>query len=182
MSTIVITIQSDESQDLNKQLMQVNSSKPRRSILETAKRVSDLANGHHQGVITIQTGSADPVAASGTITCASVSNADTVTIGKTTLTFSSTPANEDQVESDGGTNTLDAEALVAAINAHSVLSKLVVASNVAGVVTVTSLVKGEIGNYIALASSNGTRLAVSAAYLASGAGGALESGLVIDRS
>lgn len=180
MSTIVITIQSDESQAINKQIMKVSSGHKKRIIHEVAGRVRDLASGFHAGVITVQTGSADPVAASGTVTLANVSADDTVTIGKTTLTAKASPSGEDQF-SQAGTDTADAESLVAKINAHSVLSKIVVASNVAGVVTIAALVKGEIGNHIALASSNGTRLAVSAAYLASGAGGALEAGVSVDR-
>jgi hypothetical protein len=138
--------------------------------VDIAQYLSDLACGAQAGTIYVQTSSSDPVAASGTITCASVNADDTVTIGKTTLTAKASPSGEDQW-SQAGSDTADAASLVTKINAHSVLGKLVSATSSAGVVTVTSLVKGSIGNHIALASSNGSRLAVSAAYLASGTGG-----------
>lgn len=115
---------------------------------------------------------ADPVAASGTVTCAAVAAADTVTINGVELTASSTPAGEAQFEIDGD-NTADAAALVACINAHSTLQYIVSAANVLGVVTITCLIPGVIGNSITLASSNGTRAAVSGARLASGAGHAV---------
>ena len=179
-SSIVITVSSEESQSLNQQLHQ-QSGQPKLSMLSLSGLFRDLASHRRRATISIQTASAAPVAASGTVTLANVSADDTVTIGKTTLTAKAEPSGEDQF-SQAGTDTVDAAALVAKINAHSVLSKLVVASNVAGVVTITCLTKGEIGNHIALASSNGTRLAVSAAYLASGTGGIQESGLVVDRT
>lgn len=179
-SSLVVTISSEESQSLNQQLHQL-SGQPKRNMLELSQLFKDLASHRRRGTISIQTASAAPVAASGTITIASIQADDTVTIGKTTLTGKSSPSGENQFDSDGS-DTVVAEALVAKINAHSVLSLLVVASNVAGVVTITCLTKGEIGNHIALASSNGTRLAVSAAYLASGTGGIQEAGLVVDRT
>jgi phage tail sheath gpL-like len=143
--------------------------------------MSGFACGANQGVIDVQSSSSDPVAASGTITLANVSADDTVTIGKTTLTAKASPSGEDQF-SQAGTDTVDAASLVTKINAHSVLSLLVYASSVAGVVTVSALQKGVVGNHIALSSSNGTRLEVTGSgYLASGAGGSTNSAESITR-
>jgi len=180
MSSIVITVNSNETSSLNAQLLQLSSNRDQKMCLGLSSLFKDLASRNHTGTAYIQLASADAVSSSGTVTLANVSADDTVTIGKTTLTAKAEPDGEDEF-SQAGTDTVDAVSLVSVINAHSVLSKLVVASNVAGVVTVRSLVKGEVANHIALASSNGTRLAVSAAYLASGTGGVIEVGTTIDR-
>lgn len=147
------------------------ANQPNRCLLNAANLLHALASGNLTGSVDASVSSADPVAASATITCASVAADDTVTIGKTTLTAKASPSNENQFD-QSGTDTADATSLAAKINAHSVLSKIVSASSSGAVVTVTALDKGILGNHIALASSNGTRLAVTGSgYLASGAGG-----------
>lgn len=70
-----------------------------------------------------------------------------------------------------GTNAQTAAYLEAAIESHATTSVQFSASSASGVVTITSLVPGVIGNAISLASSNGTRLAVSAANLSGGTDG-----------
>jgi phage tail sheath gpL-like len=101
-------------------------------------------------------------------------------IGKTTLTWKTgAPANENEVRKQTDLATT-AENLVVAINAHSVLGNIVVASRSAGVVTITCKVQGEIGNQIALSSSAAGAVA-SAAYLASGAGGAIGTAVSFSR-
>jgi phage tail sheath gpL-like len=109
------------------------------------------------------------VAATGTVTCASASAADTVTINGTAFTaVSGTPAgNQFKV---GVSDTADAASLVSAINASAtaIVSNHVTASSALGVVTLTAKVPGHVGNAITLASSNGTRLAVSGARLTGG--------------
>jgi phage tail sheath gpL-like len=148
------------------------ASQPNRCVGNAAALLKGLAAGAQVGSVTTSVSTSDPVAASGTITLATVSADDTVTIGKTTLTAKASPSGEDQF-SQAGTDTVDAAGLVTKINAHSVLGKLVFASSSAGVVTVTAHAKGSVGNHIALTSSNGTRLAVTGSgYLASGTGGA----------
>jgi hypothetical protein len=133
--------------------------------------INGLASGNLIGSATVTASTIDPVAASATITVASVLAADTVTIGKIVLTGSATPSGIAQFLTTG-TDTVVAAAIVVKINAHTTLGLLVQAANVAGVITVTSTVPGVVGNHIGLASSNGTRLAVTGSgYLASGAGG-----------
>jgi phage tail sheath gpL-like len=132
-----------------------------------------LSGAKRASTIKVWPDGADPVQASGTVTCASVAAADTVTINGVVLTASSTPSGEAQFEIDG-TDAQDAAALAAIINAHSTLQYVVSASAAAsGVVTITALQPGVIGNAITLASSNGTRAAVSGARLANGAGSAV---------
>lgn len=150
----------------------LDDSAPKEALLRVAKELRSIASGAADGNVKVSYSTSAPVQASGTITLSGVSEDDTVTIGKTTLTAKASPSGEDQF-SQAGTNTQDGDSLASKINAHSVLSKLVNAVNVAGVVTVTAHQAGSIGNHIALASSNGTRLAVTGSgYLTSGAGGA----------
>jgi hypothetical protein len=109
------------------------------------------------------------VQATGTITCASAAAADTVTINGVVFTAHATVEAADQWEVSG-TDTADAASLVKAINnSTSALAKLVMASNSSGVVTITSRRGGHAGNAITLASSDGTRLAVTGARLTGGA-------------
>ena len=112
------------------------------------------------------------VAASGTVTLANVTAADTVTINNVTFTaVASNPAANQFLQN--GTDTQDAADLVRSINASATagITGVVTAANVAGVVTITAVQPGLVGNAITLASSNGTRLAVSAARLANGSDG-----------
>ncbi len=107
--------------------------------------------------------------ASGTCTVASIQADDTITINGTTITGKASPSGESQFDSDG-TDTVVAAAIAACINAHSSFAGIVTATSSAAVVTVKAALKGYMGNCITLASSNGSRLAVSAARLAGGTG------------
>jgi hypothetical protein len=113
--------------------------------------------------------SINDVNATGTITCAAAAAADTVTVNAKVYTaVSGTPANNTQFNI-AGSDTADAASLVAAINSREANAlNAVTASNIAGVVTVRATAEGTGGNSITLASSNGTRLAVSGATLAGG--------------
>lgn len=74
-------------------------------------------------------------------------------------------------------NTAAGASLASAINAHTSLKELVVASANSGVVTIRCLVKGQIGNAITLTTSNGTRLAATGSgRLAGGTGGSTSTG------
>lgn len=119
--------------------------------------------------------------ATATVTMASVNANDTVTIAGvvfTAVTGAATAASR-QFQRDGGTNTTTATSLVAAIN-HATPQGLIntaltagsiTASNAGGtsaVVTLTFSLRGTATTLVnaTLASSNGTRLPVSGAYLA----------------
>lgn len=174
MSTLTIVIKSpDAAATLRTQLQKQAGS----AVLECqnlANYFVSLAGGIKSAQFEVNSASASPVKASGTLTLtyASIAANDTFSVGKTQFTWKTgAPASENEVRKITDLATTAAN-LVTAINAHSVVGNIVTASNVAGVVTVTAKQAGEIGNQIALVSSNGTGTAVSASYLASGAGGA----------
>lgn len=110
---------------------------------------------------TVQTLNGDGVAATGTVTCASVSAADTVTVGNIVFTAVSGTPSGNQFKR-GVSDTADGLSLATAINANTTLSQYVSAANATGAVTVTYLTTGVVGNALQLSSSNNTRLAVVA--------------------
>lgn len=110
------------------------------------------------------------VAATGTVTLASMVNTDTVTINGTVFTCVTSGATGNQFNV-GGTDTITATNLAAAINASvtTTVAGCVSAKSAAAIVTVTCIVPGNIGNTQTLAiSAHGS---VSAARLAGGTEG-----------
>jgi hypothetical protein len=126
-----------------------------------------LLIGAANGTVTVEA-DASKTAATGTVTLASVSNNDTVTLGSVTITAKTASPTGNQFLV-GVSDTADALALATFINAHATLSLYWSASSALGVVTITAIGKmlGVIGNFPILSSSNNTRLAVVA--FASGA-------------
>ncbi len=111
--------------------------------------------------------------ASSTATCVSVVEDDTLTVGTVTFTVKDEPDEENPLEIEtGGSDTLMAAAFVAAINANATLSPLVFASNAAGVVTVRALLGGTAGNAIAFSETGSTITCTGSGFLAGGAAAA----------
>ena len=179
MSSLVLTIKSEDTQAVLQADYQLDANAKRDTAKALSRLLDKLATGYKRGVIDVQTGSAHPVAASGTLTLTSAVATDAVTIGAVTLTASSTPADEGEWEIDGADDAADAESLAAAINAHSVLSQVVSAESTSNVVTVTCLTKGVVGNQIALSSADATIVA-SGTHLAGGTGGITEAGNTVE--
>jgi len=110
------------------------------------------------------------VAATGTVTLATVLAGDTVTINGLVYTaVAGAKANNTQFSIDG-TDTVDAADLVDSITNDTRQGTLadITATNSLGVVTLTSTAKGTDGNAVTLVSSNGSRLAVSGATFSGG--------------
>jgi hypothetical protein len=134
-----------------------------------------LEQGCDKGVgstVYVQDSASAPVRATNTLTLtyASISNNDTCVVAGTTLTcVTGTPSGGAQFKKQTDA-TVTAANLVACVNANTTLNKLMFASNVAGVVTLTLLSFGKIGNQTPLVGSTG--IVVGAAAFASGAGGA----------
>lgn len=99
------------------------------------------------------------------------SNGETITIGGQTITAVTSGATANQFNIGVGA-TANAAACVAAINASVLLSAWVVASNVAGAMTIRALIPGSMGNAITLADSmSNFAWAGAATRLAGGAQG-----------
>ncbi len=173
-SSIVLTIQSDETQAFNKQILQLSSTQNKEMARNLSSLFKAMSGGAHRATVDVQTGSAAPVAASGTLTLVSVIATDVITIGPVTFTFTSSPSVETDIEVDGATDTDDAAAAVAAINLHSTVGQVVLATNVAGVITLTALQEGVVGNFVSYGSVDST-ITAAAANLTSGAGGVTEA-------
>lgn len=104
------------------------------------------------------------VRAVGKVTCVTITNNSTVTIANVVLTAkSSAPSGNAQFLS-GVSATADAAAMVVIINAHPVLSLLVLATSALGVVTLTALDYDARANAYGLASSDGTNLAITQGF------------------
>jgi phage tail sheath gpL-like len=144
---------------------------PKRLANELVTYFNKMAGGLVPANVKVKIGD---VKATGTVTLASVDVDDTVTIDGVTFTAVASGATGAQFN-QGGTDTADAASLVTAINANTTLDGRVVATSALGVVTITAIEAGELGNSVTLASSNGTRLAVSAAALAGGVNGTTTS-------
>jgi phage tail sheath gpL-like len=179
-SSLVLTVKHSETQAILRQLFQLNTNKDRDLALALSRHFKNMASKRFRGTINVQTSSSAPVAASGTVTLVSAVATNSVTIGKVVFTFTSTPSvstdTAQDVEVDGASDTLDAAALAAAINANAASSAIVYATSAIGVVTVACRTPGVIGNMINL-SKSGAPISVSATYLASGTGGCTDSTL-----
>lgn len=139
----------------------------RQSMSRLHELVGSIGPGHRRAVVTTYVSGAQ---ASGTIGCDfsdAVDGTDDVTIGPTTLSVEASPSGED--EFDSGTDDIEFAAnLVAAIAAHSVLSKSYTAvSDGVDTVTVTHRLAGISGNETALAET-GNGFTLGAAALAGG--------------
>lgn len=152
---------------------------------QAINRLQDILGGVSSGAFTGGSptlaiaidSSGSAAAASGTVTCASVSAADTVTVnGVVFSAVSGTPTgNQFDVS---GTNAQAATSLAAAIvaSATALVPATVTASAALAVVTVSAKVPGVAGNAFTLATSNNTRLANSVVATGRLAGGTDDSG------
>jgi phage tail sheath gpL-like len=179
MSSLVITIKSGRAYaDLARFIGE--ASNPRQGVQKLKQFLKSVESGAEPASIVVQRGSANPVAATGTLTLTynSITNGDTCVIAGVTLTcVTGTPGTgEFKKETDA---TKVATNLVAAINANATLAALVVPSSALGVVTLTALQAGVCGNQYTIVGSAG--MVASAAKMAGGAGGALTTAVTFSR-
>lgn len=162
-STIVVT-HGNEALQTVKDFIQKQASKPRTAAVALARFFEAAAIGNRACSFTVAVATTG-VKASGTVTLSSIAAADTVTVGKIVFTGSDTPSGSAQFLT-GSTDAASATSLAAKINAHTSLLGVVTASAALGVVTITAVPTGLIGNQVGIAiSAHGS---VSGAYLASG--------------
>lgn len=178
MSSLVITVKSTETQADLQQKFQLdpNEKLKFRAQLANFIKTSEIL---HQCEVEVQTGSDNPVAASGTLTLSSVVATDAITIGAVTFTGSDTASTVVQFDTSLGTDALIAANLASTINSHPTISQIVTASADAAVVTVTCKVKGVVGNAINISSADGT-ITASGANLTGGTGGVTETAVSYD--
>lgn len=157
MSTIAINIKTNKlASDFAK------PAQDKENLTRILNLIKGLESGALQGAIFIQTSTDDPVAATATatITYASLADGDTIVIFGVTITCrTGTPiANEFKKETDA---TVSAVNLAAAINANATLSKYMTATSALGVVTLTSNLRGAIGNFLAILAETGNGMVVA---------------------
>jgi acetylglutamate kinase len=131
--------------------------------------VQKCVSGSRAGVVQTRI---NAVKAAGTITLSSHVATDTVTVNGISFACVASGATGAQYNV-GADDTATAVALAAALNANTTLDGMIIATASLGVVTVTSLIPGEIGNAMTIAiSAHGT---VSGARLAGGTNGDTET-------
>lgn len=170
MTTLNISIKSAEEVGALTAKYATNAGLRQEALHNLGNLIQGVLGGAYDAVLAVSTSSANPVAASGTVTIthANVAANDTVTIGGLVLTAVASGATGPQFNI-GADATADAVNLAAAVNANATLAPHVTASSAAGVVTVAAKSKGSIGNLVVMATSKGTAFAF--VQLAGGAGG-----------
>ena len=169
--SLVLTVNVDRA-DVNDYVR--SSTDPRGEMTVLSTLFSRLAAGTISGSVVAQKAAVASVAASGTytVTNASVSANDTIACCGITMTAKASGATGAQFNI-GLNATATAANIAALINSLATLNIYVRATSALGVVTVRANQAGVVGNLIALATSNATGIAVSAATLAGGTGGAV---------
>jgi phage tail sheath gpL-like len=122
----------------------------RENLLRISRYINAIAAGKKAASVDISSSSTAPVAASHTITVsqAAVTADDTITVLGVTLTAKASGANGTTQFNAITSNAIMATNLAACINANTTLSKYVTATAASEVVTITSNVKGSVGNYL----------------------------------
>lgn len=135
------------------------------AVRNIAKFIEDQVTGRGINVVMWD----QAVAASGTGEFTGAPTADqTMKIAGVTFTAKASPDESANQYLVGGTVTLTADSLVRAINASDELNGVVSASNVAGIVTITSDIPGLIGNGISTIDVNTSNFTFAADNLSGG--------------
>jgi len=148
-SKFVLTCTVQDSAQAVKDTLGLTRGSPALLLTTLAQYFQDMSSGITACSILAQQ---TAVAATGTVTFSSIAAADTVTIGGTVFTGSDTPSGTSQFLT-GSTDTASAASLAVAINANTTTNKYLSATSALGVVTITCLIPGVIGNSISLAIS-----------------------------
>lgn len=122
--------------------------------------------GAENASIDVHVSEEDGTAAAATATLVSCAT-DTITIAGVTFTGSGLPTGDAQFETDGDDDA-DTAALVAKVNLHPTLSRIILATAVANVATFTVRQKGYLGNFLAIAETGST---ITVTAFAGGTGG-----------
>lgn len=151
-TTITITHAKETIGTIQNKLLKP-ASKPKEEADAIRNYANSIAGGDRDAKLAVQVNSGDAVAAHGTITLSSFVATNTLTVANQTFTCESSGASGNNQFNVGGTDTLSAAAAVVAINAHPNLKPYITATSALAVITITSLIPGEIGNSIVIAIS-----------------------------
>lgn len=133
------------------------------------KMIGDMIDGSQVSYTKISTGALQS-SGTGTFTGAAVAG-ETMTIAGVTFTASATPNEAANQYLVSATVSLEAASLARAINASTTASPLVSAAAVAGVVTITAVNPGAVGNFIPTVDVNTTNFTFAQALLTGGTDG-----------
>ena len=99
MSSVVLTIKSERTVSDVRDLLQLDTTtKNREGVLACADFLRNIASRNHRGIVSVQTNTTAPVAASATWTLATVIATDVANVAKNAFTFSAgAPATENNV-------------------------------------------------------------------------------------
>lgn len=89
MSTLVVTVKSEDTQAVLQNDYQLNTKAKRQTALALSDLFNKIACGYQRAAVTVQTGASNPVAASGTWTLATVIDTDVASVGGVSFTFTS---------------------------------------------------------------------------------------------
>lgn len=149
-SFVKILMSVPDSSTTMKNILQLNTSANQVDVNNLDKLIGDMVDGSQRSYTKVSTG-AIQAAGSITFTGAPVA-AETLSIANVTFTARASGATGNEFNI-GGTVTITATNLAAAVNASSDLSGLVSATSLAGVVTLTAVQPGKTGNGLQLSES-----------------------------
>jgi hypothetical protein len=163
---ITLTHDTETTGDL-KNKFQTTSDRIRGEYNNLIDLLAAMAGGSMNGSLAVTIDDGNDVAASGTLTLASVVATNTCTVNGVTFTAVASGATGNQFNV-GGTDTITAVNLASAINGSITagVTGVVSASSAAAVVTVSAIAAGAGGNSLALAG--GTHITASGSTLAGG--------------
>jgi phage tail sheath gpL-like len=168
MGVSLIRITHNEPEVVFKTLVQAETGDKFLAGTKLMQYLRSLMGGSRSAKVVVAVNAAK---ATGTVTLASFVADDTVTVNGITFTGKASPSGAEEFAC-GVSDTADAAALAATLNAHTTLDGMIVATSALGVVTIEALHPGELGNALTIAiSAHGS---VSGARLTGGDNGAIE--------
>lgn len=161
MSLVTLLLSVGDSAVTTTDLFEINAALTQFSLPNIGKYIDDISGGEVSAYVSVYSG---PIQAYGLVTFTGApSNGETLSILNTTFTAETSGATGNQFNI-GGTVTASAVNLAAAINASTDLTGKVTATSALGVVTITSVIPGLVGNGLQLSESLSNATATAFAH------------------